>query len=314
MSKLSLPAMRKYLSKSIPSLNRNKLNGILAEIDFRKYIIKLGYQERISPGGWVVRSVGDGEFGHHTSVFFPEIIEPDKEYPVGSFHEPPRALHTICATMHQIGIQSYYCIPIIETDNDPESIKWHATQLGIPSKAPYKLLSDSCDNFSRRLRRYNFLRYKTDTTEIPTSSVSDVFTKDNLRVSFANDFMSETSDIDGVFWGQQYTYPIEIKEKTSARDNKLGHYFGLDVGPFVKLAYYAAKKGNLHSIFIVREINNIEDRELVQWWFITYDTLAQYASWTPVGGGRNMMGGGSTVVKIPRVEFSPLTLENIDNL
>ena len=97
--------------------------------------------------------------------------------------------------------------------------------------------------------------------------------------------MSEMSDIDGIFWGQQFTYPLEIKEKTVANDSKVGDYFGIDVGPFVKLAFYAAKKGNLHSLFFVREINNTEDREIVNWWFITFDTLAQFASWIPQGGG-----------------------------
>jgi len=82
----------------------------------------------------------------------------------------------------------------------------------------------------------------------------------------------------------------------------------------VKLAFYAAKKGNLHSIFVVREINNIEDRELVQWWYITYDRLAQYASWVQRGGGTSMGGGRSTVVRIPKEEFSPVTLGNLSSL
>jgi len=126
--------------------------------------------------------------------------------------------------------------------------------------------------------------------------------------------MTEISDIDGVIWGEQYTYPIEIKEKTAATDKKLGDYFGLDVGPFVKLAFYAAKKGNLHSLFFVREINNTDDRELVDWWFITFDTLAQYASWNAQGGGTNMQGGGSTVVKIPKAEFTKLTPASLATL
>lgn len=57
----------------------------------------------------------------------------------------------------------------------------------------------------------------------------------------------------------------------------------------------------------MREINNTNDRELVNWWFITFDTLAQFASWQSVGGGTNMRGGGSTVVRIPRAEFTQLT-------
>ena len=314
MGKISIIDMQAYLSKSISSLNRNKLNGILAEIEFRDYLKEIGYIDRISPGGWIVRSVGEGSFGHHTQVFFPETVEADKDYSLEHFQHPPKALHTICATMHQIGIKSYYCSPVVEQNANPQSVKWYSTQLGIPSESPFKPIDVSCENFTRRERAYNFLRYSSDASLIPINSLPDQFTKENLRVSFASDFLAEISDIDGVFWGQQYTYPIEIKEKTPAPDKRLGPYFGLDVGPFVKLAFYAAKKGNLHSLFIVKEINNVEKRELVQWWFITFDTLAQYASWVAVGGGQNMGGGGSTVVKIPKSEFLPLTKENLQGL
>lgn len=314
MGRLSLDVMKSYLSKSIASFNQNKLNGILSEIDFRRKLGELGLEGRISPGGWIVRNTRDNNFGHYTSVLIPEIIEPNKNYSASPFPDPPRPLHTICSTMHQIGIKSLYCYPFIERDNDPKSVKWFSTQLGIPDETPYSELKENCFEFKRRERAYNFLRWNSEISSIPNDSVAEEFTKENLRVTFSSDFFSETSDIDGIFWGQQYTYPIEIKEKTPAEDTDIGEYFGLDVGPFVKLAFYAAKKGNLHSIFVVREINNIQDRELVQWWYITYDRLAQYASWVQRGGGTSMGGGRSTVVRIPKEEFSPVTLENLSSL
>ncbi len=316
MKRLNLDSMKEYLSKSISSLNRNKLNGLLAEIDFRKHIQNEGLEGRVSPGGWITRNVGAGNFGHNTAVFFPETINPDVDYDINrTFEEPPRGLHTICATMHQIGIESYYCIPVISENNNATSVGWYSTQLGIPSETPYELLLNNIGDFSiERTRTYNFLRYHTDTSEIPDSSIPDEFTKENLRVAFHTKFMAEISDIDGIFWGQQYTYPLEIKEKTPATDKKLGDYFGLDIGPFVKLAFYAAKRGNLHSLFIVREIDNTDDRNLVNWWYITFDTLAQFASWVSIGGGTNMQGGGSTVVKIPKAEFKLLDSNNLQSL
>ena len=82
-------------------------------------------------------------------------------------------------------------------------------------------------------------------------------------MKFQSAFKSQISDVDGILWGERFTYPLEIKEKTAATDKVLGDYFGLDVGPFVKLAYFAARQGNLHSLFIVREIDNVEERN---WW------------------------------------------------
>lgn len=288
---------------------------MLAEIDLRSTLNQMGFGGRISQGGWILRNVGPGVFGHHTVVVFPETIEPGIDYAIGiAPNAPPMALHTICSTMHQIGVHSYHCVPSVAVANDINSVTWKTTQLGIPNPAPYTPLLTTINNFSLRDRRYNFLRYNTDSNIIPVASVPEEFTKEHLRVTLQTQFMTEMSDIDGIIWGQQYTYPIEIKEKTVATDNKLGSYFGLDVGPFVKLAFYAAKKGNLHSLFFVREINNTDDRELVNWWFITFDTLAQFASWIPQGGGMNMQGGGSTVVKIPRAEFTALTRQALANL
>jgi len=315
MGEISLTCMRKYLYKSISSWNENKLHGLLAEIDFRKYLSKIGFEDRISPGGWIVRNTGPGVFAHNTVVLFPITIEPDKNYSQRDINrEPARGLYTICATMHQIGIKSYYCIPVIKESDDYKSIEWFLTQLGIPSESPYIEIEKVFSNFEKRERRYNFLRNKSDTSAIPSEFIPEEFTKEHLRISFRDLFMGEISDIDGILWGEQYTYPIEIKEKTPADDRRIGEYFGLDVHPFVKLAYYAAKKGNLHSIFVVREIDNTEDRNLIKWHFITFEKLAQFASWTPQGGGRNMMGGSSTVIRIPKAEFSELTEENLKKL
>lgn len=307
--------MTQFLSRSVSSINQNKINGMLAEIDLRNALGNLGFGGRISQGGWILRNVGPGVFGHHTVVVFPETILPNQVYSQGAaIAAPPIALHTICSTMHQIGVQSFHCVPSIAIKNDPLSVTWQATQLGIPNPAPYSSIQATIQNFGLRTRKYNFLRYKTNAAVIPLSSIAEEFTKEHLRVTLQSHFMTETSDIDGIIWGQQYTYPIEIKEKTAANDNKLGDYFGLDAGPFVKLAFYAAKKGNLHSLFFVREINNTEDRELVNWWFITFDTLAQFASWVPQGGGMNMQGGGSTVIKIPKAEFTQLSSTELAKL
>ena len=315
MSKISLGTMISYLSRSISSINQNKLHGTLAEIDLRNTLTDLGFGERISQGGWIVRNVGSGNFAHHTNVFFPETILADTDYRSDrDLPEPPRRLHTICSTMHQIGIHSYYCIPKIINENDCESINWYSTQLGIPARDEYHLFPDFVNNFPIRERRYNFLRYHSDASLIPEESIPEEFTKEHLRIKFQDHFMAEISDIDGVLWGQEKTYPIEIKEKTPGTDKKVGEFFGIDVGPFVKLAFYASKRGNLHSLFIVREINNTDARELVNWWFITFDILAQYASWVPIGGGVNMQGGGSSTIKIPKSEFKVLNEENLSLL
>lgn len=314
MGRLSALCMSDYLSRSLASVNRNKINGILAEIDFRNQVAALQFQNRVSAGGWIVRDTGSGQFAHATVALFPAILQPLQDTRDLPMPVPPLGLHTICATFRQIGVRSYYCSPVIQTDDQPESISWMAMELGVPYDTTYQPLGTVLSAFRRRPNPYKYLRYSNDASTIPASALAEEFFKESLRIAACTDHLLEVSDVDGIFWGQQYTYPIEIKEKTAAVDNRLGEYFGIDVGPFVKLAYYAAKKGNLHSLFVVREIKNVESRALKAWWCITFETLAMFASWTPIAGGRNMAGGSSSVVKIPKHEFKEMTAATLAGL
>ena len=316
MNALSENAMRAYLSRSISSLNRNKLNGLLAEVDFRAYLAGLGFGDRVSRGGWIARRIGAGEFAHKTAVFFPETIQPGVQYPQSRpLPQADVGLHTICSTFHQTGISAFFCAATIMETDAADAVAWRAIQLGLPTAQEYRPFPQLVDQlFTNRTRRFNFLRYRTDASLIPNAAIAEEFSKENLRTAFQTIFMSEVSDVDGILWGQRHTYPLEIKEKTAASDKRLGSFFGLDVGPFVKLAYYAARRGNLHSLFIVREIDSVETRNLVNWWFIKFDALAQFASWVSRAGGPGMGGGASSVVCIPKAEFQLLTRENLEQL
>lgn len=314
MPGLTLSDMREYLKKSLSSVNANKKNGLLAEIELRDYLEKLGFGSRVSVGGWVFRSTGQA-FGEETVAVFPYVAAPDIELPLDpSKIEIPLGLHTICATMHQLGVRSYFAIPTPGSTNSAEDIEWKFIQLGIPSGTSAVDLNSIANQFMKRERRYNFLRNNSDSTAIPDRCIPEEFYKENLRIFVQNSFMSEISDIDSIIWGERFTYPVEIKEKTSAKDNSVGEYFGIDVGPFVKLAHFAARKGNMNALFIVREIADRDDRELKNWWFIRFDQLAEFASWVPIQGGTNMSGGGSSVIKIPKSKFQPLDAAGLQSL
>jgi hypothetical protein len=52
---VSINDMRDYLSRSYSSRNTNKVFGVLAEADFYQHVTSLGFQDRLSPGGWLQR-------------------------------------------------------------------------------------------------------------------------------------------------------------------------------------------------------------------------------------------------------------------
>ena len=307
-------AMRFFLGKSLAGLNMNKLRGVFAEVSFRERLQEMGFGTRVGPGGWVLRKTRK-DFGSTTVVVFPEVVDPGRDYSIHRECRPPEALHTVCATFHQTGLHAFYCTPVVQATDDAVAVKWNAVQLGIPVPTePMDLREMMSGRFESRTHAHNYLRWNTDCGNLPLGALREEFSKENLRVYFSTRFYAEVSDIDGLLWGQQYTYPIEIKEKTVATDKDIGDWFGLDIGPFVKLAYYAAKRGNLHSIFVVREIDDVETRRLKEWWYITFEDMAKAASWLQQGGGQNMIGGRSAVVRVPKAAFKPLTHENLERL
>ncbi|HET8898728.1 MAG TPA: hypothetical protein VFN09_08175 [Rhodanobacteraceae bacterium] len=283
---------------------------------FHAHVRSIKSAPRVTPPCVFAEPRGIAKFGSETVALFPEVCSDISRLAAGRpLTEPSRGLHTICSTFHQIGIRSFFCSLQIADASDPASFRWQALRLGTPADEAWQPLDAALTPYLQaRTRAYNYLRYNTDTSRIPDSCITEEFLKEHLRVSVCTPFTAEVSDVDGILWGNERTYPLEIKEKTAAFDNKLGEYFGIDVGPFVKLAFYAAKRGNLHSLFVVREITDTETRALKQWWFIPFDRLASYASWNQQGGGTNMLGGSSTVVRIPKSQFSILSRDALNQL
>ena len=282
----------------------------------REYLQQLDMANHLTTPVMLLQRRGIAKFASETVTLFPEVCSDSMQLAEARpLTEPTRGLHTICSTFHQIGIRSFFCSLQITDATDLSTCRWQALRLGTPVEEQWRSLEDALAPYlGRRARPYNWLRFHTDTSRISDEFVTEEFLKEHLRIAALTQYIGEISDVDGIFWGNEKTYPVEIKEKTAATDPKMGEYFGIDVGPFVKLAYYAAKRGNLHSLFVVREIEDVGSRRLKQWWFIPFDRLAQYASWNQLGGGRNMRGGASTVVRVPKDRFFEMNRAALDNL
>jgi hypothetical protein len=86
-------------------------------------------------------------------------------------------------------------------------------QLGVPTQRPYVEFPDGLSQFVARSRKHNFLSGKSDAAKIPATALAEEFSKEHLRVTFQSKFFSEIADVDGVFWGQQYTIPWKLRKR-----------------------------------------------------------------------------------------------------
>jgi len=302
---LSIDQMRQFLSRSYSSVNRNKVNGIYAEVAFYNHLAGLGYGDKLSPGGWIIRPTRVARFGLGSVAVFPDGVPAGKELPVDRLAPPiPPSVEHAATFLRHAGIATYFCYPVEEGG----PLRWIGVKRGDASPPPASDILHLLErSFVQQMRFYNYLRHHSDVTPLNDEAILEQFPLESLRIYIRTKYYAEISDIDRLIWGQQTIYPVEVKEKTRPpSDRNIGDWFGLDVGPFTKLAFFKAWYGQLDALFVVREIKSETDRSLVQWWVTNTTDIAKYASWVFSGGGPNMAGGASAVIKVPIHAFRPL--------
>lgn len=122
------------------------------------------------------------------------------------------------------------------------------------------------------------------------------------------------SDIDAIFWGEQYTYPIEIKEKTAAEDKQIGEYFEIEIEPFISIAKLFSRRENYESIFFIREAEDNRTKNKSKWWFTTLNKIRQ--DFDRISGQicNSKCNRKNGVIRISKDFFHPLNRNQLTSL
>lgn len=117
------------------------------------------------------------------------------------------------------------------------------------------------------------------------------------------DYPVSNNDLDLFLLGNSgASYPVELKSKSPATDAILGDWFGIDIGPFAKLAFFTANSMNTDALYVVEEVDN--QRNHIEWYGIKFTDLVKSCSWVGQAGGQGMSGGTSSTYKVPKAAFS----------
>ena len=109
-------------------------------------------------------------------------------------------------------------------------------------------------------------------------------------------------------------FPVELKEKSPVFEKyKKGdqireHYFGIDSGRISCLERICSPN-DANAFYVVREVEDGKERNLVKWKCMTLSGIIMAASWNAIGGGSGMFGSTTSTVKLPYGEFADLTDE-----
>ncbi len=305
----------------------NKIKGILAEVRFKSFLLenKIDYVS----GGWLVipGNCSQTPLAPREKICILPLKhsftwqEPNIENQIFSVAEINAHSH-----FSQVGIKTYFAKPTSINEQQFEIPKQRAGKIKAKYPISYKLdllslsnlssptLEDPSKIFSLFPKRSNNIGLRCqktgriDTSQAPWTIpkvVSDLFWFEYARYYFQRDYLLSNNDLDMFIMGKNRTaYPVELKSKKPAFDKSLGVWFGIDVGPFAKLAFFTANSLKSEALFVVEEIS--DSGQTANWLGLKFTDLVKSCSWVGIGGGKGMMGGMSTTLKIPKAAFTPL--------
>lgn len=318
-----------FLETQWSKINDNKLKGIVSEVSFRRYLDSRSVN--YIPGGWVLHP------GKRTSAVSPTtqricLLPIEHRFSWQPSHSSGGGSSFSLAAMSaysfflQVGIKPYFVEPsnLNETDFELPSPSVRSKRARYPR--PYRLRFTSPGNGNSRVEeRYedvmrNFPRRdgnkgmrcnatgRIDQSASPwadSDSVAGLFWFEYARYYCQVDYLVSNNDLDMFIVAPSgKVYPVELKSKSVRPDADHGDWFGFDIGPYTKLAFFTANSMNTDALYVVEEVDS--DRNHIDWLGIRFTDLVKVCYWVSQAGGQAMNGGASNTIKVPRDEFQPL--------
>ena len=284
---------------------RNKVPGVVAEVEFARYIESLGMGERLVRGGWIVEPNAPDFFSKRIAIFPASF---------GGSPAPSTPVITAAQYLRSAGMRSLWAVPLPRAGME---FDWLASDITGPNIGPLSPIQEAFSGYPLRQNRLTHRHYNTDISPLrstPSTELQTLFARESMLDSIRGRYLTVANDLDYLIWGQHATYPVEIKEKTRANDPYMGDYFGIDVGPFAKLSTFTSFGSELKGLFVVREIDNVTSRSLRAWHIVRSDQMCQKCSWVFRSGGMSMRGTASATVRVPIAAFEPLSLVTLQSL
>jgi hypothetical protein len=311
-----------FLETQWSSINQNKVKGILSEVRFKTYLTQ--NQVHFIKGGWII-SPGKNTFINPPTRLRICVIPVSYPFSWSMLTSPAEgvlpAQASAKAYFNQVGIRTFFARPIqinqtsfqnpikgnYPTDYQIEFLEINHQGQFIP--VPFSTLMAGFPNRNglQGLRCYQTGRLSPVAPPWnDPATVTDLFWFEYVRYYIQCTYLVSNNDLDLFLVGNSgASYPIELKSKPSYRDSSFGDWFGLDAGPFAKLAFFSSRSMNMDALYIVEEIDSNTGNP-VALWGIKFSDLLGCCSWVPQPGGQGMGGGRSSTYKIPKVSFTPV--------
>lgn len=285
-----------YLKKIMPG---NKALGLLAQLEFNKWISKQSYKikDKFFPGCWIV-ALKDSEFYALRACFFvhSEVINLSELENVINKIKNDRNYHVLFSSLKSVGFDIIYSIPVVDGESFSLSdIKWRIYRykredLVEEDLNQYLSIWQGRGRPSRggEWRDIIIEKYQNlDEKDITQITLPQLFYNDLFKSIYKANVM-DPYDSDGfVISYSGKIFPLEIKEKFPFNHQQIGKTLGIDVGRVLMLLRICLPL-NMNAFYIVREVEEAVDRKLLGWKIISLNEILMKCSWNVQAGGPGM--------------------------
>lgn len=317
-----------FLETQWSSINQNKIKGIEAELRLEAYLgtqaIRQHY-DHIIPGGWILAPGKNEIIGPPTSGRIALLPIPTEfSWTNGLASEAFSAQVLAHSYFRTVGITTYFTK--FETGQDQQV----EAGFGIPESGNYPLpynlefyevsanglvlvqLAEVTSNFPERnglrgMRAYQLNRIDRGAALWQNDVlVTKLFWKEYTRYFLHRQHLVSSNDLDFfIVCNSGRAYPIEFKSKQVYEDDSIGDWFGIDIGPFSKLAFFVSLSNNMEALYIVEEVDS--NSNTIEWWGVKFSEVLKHCYWVSQRGGTGMRGAASNTVKVPKEIFDKLS-------
>lgn len=306
-------------------MGSNKAMGLVAQADFQKWVYRNGgnVERKYFNGCWVMSPKGSTATKRMCFFIHGEIQARDSIQSALDCLLSNRGFHALCSSIVRSGFGVFYCIPVGDHRiTNFDRLEWTLFRYhneNLVQLDPTRFFSAwpgvGRVSTGRVWERYVTERYGSLDDEVLESLVLNQvffnsFVKGRMRKPVADPY-----DVDGFFVSYEgRILPLEIKEKFpfEAAGIKL---LGIDAGRILMLLRFCLPL-DCNGLYIIREVEDTEERKFVGWKMTTLDSIIMNSNWTLQAGGTGMTGGPTQTVTFPYTSFSDLTAASFsdDNL
>jgi len=325
----------------------NKAKGLIAQISFENELesgFLKKHNQKFYPGCWVVspKSHDSNKFRYVVSVHETLIDHDPQEAEIDSllgrnkdnFYKVAKFLsNASLGVIHAVPFSATGTIDFSRINSDDfTSVVW-VLFFYEDGKLVKKDAAKFFSNWRSGMRpRKPQLKQKWDDDTVITSKLMNVseekleafvlkemfytgYLKSIIKISTDDPY-----DVDAFILSSKTddVFPLELKEKSVVykeykRGGKINeHYFGIDSGRISCLERICSPSDS-NAFYVVREVDDSKDRNLIGWKVMTLSGIAMGSSWNAISGGTGMFGSGTSTVKLPYGEFEDLSESTFDD-